>query len=462
MNGLAGTPVLNGAEYGPIGGLHLNHGTPPRVVNRDAFGKPVLDEVQTGVGLGGSFSNHSSPFIAHAQPAAFPQTPLSQFGGPETRSIPSLTPISDRQNLPFAQHLQAQFAQSPNYAASQSPWHIQEGPVFRRPGPFDANHPTASNTFIAQPIAPSPSFGRVAHGGIPPDQSPWQNTSQVPTNDQWGAAPTASLTAANLGQHDEQQRQAELQQQAAKAAPPETAPGPVPTPVVIEEPQRPAAPPVPTPATPLSTEPVAPPKIRRKSSAQPAQPAPPVPKAAPAPAIPAPALAKPASPAPQLESKVPWAIDEEKKKQSATLNLREIQEAEAKKAEGRKAAERERERAARASQSEDFQPFTASWGLPTSQAGARATNVVKETPATSPFATPAPAPAAPAVWTNAAKAPAAKKTMKEIQEEEERRKKQAAKEKETVAATARRAYAETTTKVSLVDCIRAWLTHPLA
>ena len=118
--------------------------------------------------------------------------------------------------------------------------------------------------------------------------------------------------------------------------------------------------------------------------------------------------------------------------------------------EARKAEQRERERAARASsQSEDFQPFTTSWGLPTSQAGARS-NGVKETPVASSLNSPAPAPAAPVVWTNAAKVPVAKKTMKEIQEEEERKRKLAKeKEKETVAAAARRAHADATTKVSM-------------
>ena len=117
--------------------------------------------------------------------------------------------------------------------------------------------------------------------------------------------------------------------------------------------------------------------------------------------------------------------------------------------EARKAAERERERAARASsQSEEFQPFKTSWGLPTSQAGAAAGTPKESTSAVS-LSGPAPTTPAPAVWTNAAKAPAAKKTMKEIQEEEERRKKIAAKEKESMAAAARRAYSESTAKVGL-------------
>ena len=91
------------------------------------------------------------------------------------------------------------------------------------------------------------------------------------------------------------------------------------------------------------------------------------------------------------------------------------------------------------------------WGLPTSQVGARpAPGVhVKETV---PLASPpsATSPAAP-VWTGVAKAGVVKKTMKEIQEEEERRKKVTIKDKESVASTARRGYADTTTKVRVVN-----------
>ena len=100
---------------------------------------------------------------------------------------------------------------------------------------------------------------------------------------------------------------------------------------------------------------------------------------------------------------------------------------------------------------EPAQTFTASWGLPTSQAGSRSNpSLVSKDSPNSPTPANAPTPQS-AVWTTATK-PVAKKTMtmKEIQEEEERRKKQVQKEKETMAAAARRAYAETTTKVSLV------------
>ncbi|KAI0367506.1 hypothetical protein BV20DRAFT_970473 [Pilatotrama ljubarskyi] len=445
LNGQAGQAAPNGTDLGPIGGIHSNQGTPSRVLNRDAFGKPVDDM------HGGSFSNGSSPFISNAQ--AFSQTPLSHFAGQDNRSLHSMTPISDRQSissLPFSHQLQQPFVQSPGFTNSQSPWLAGEGAPFRRPGPFDANHPTSSNTFVAQPLVHSPSFGRTVQSGLPTDQSPWQTPAQPVNHDPWRTSSSNNLTVANLGQHDAQQRQAEIQQQqqSTQATPPPAqseAPA-VPT----EEPQAQATtPPVAAPAATSPPEPAAPQKTRRRSGAQAAQAAPKV-TPAPAPKPPSPAPA----PAPATEPKVaPWAVDDEKKARTpgGTLNLREIQEAEAKKAEARKAAERERERAARAAasaQAEEFQPFTASWGLSTSQAGAaaRANNGVKETPAASPFAATSPTPATP-VWTNATKAPVAKKTMKEIQEEEERRKKlAAAKEKETMATAARRGYAETTTK----------------
>ena len=440
-----GSAALNGTEYAPVGSVHSNQATPSRAVNRDAFGKPAVEDMpQGGVGLGGSFSNHSSPFISHAQ--AFPPTPLSQFAGQESRSLHSMTPISDRQ-MPFTQP----FSQSPSFNTSHSPWHTPEAP-FRRPGPFDVNHPTSNNTFVAQPAIPSQAFPR---GPQANDQSPWQTPSQPIQNEPWHA-PTASLTAANLGQHDEQVRQAELQQQAAKAAAPEPISEPEPVTPAVEEPQLaapvvPATPSVPSPAD-VSTQ-----KPRRKSSGQPAPLAASAPKTAPPVPAAAAAPAKPPSPVPpQPEAaKTPWAVDEDKKSKSTGPNLREIQEAEAKKAEARKAAERERERVARVSAQaaaaavDDFQSFTASWGLPTSQAGARGSGgaaAAKE----GAGAGPTPTTPAPAVWTNAAKAPvAAKKTMKEIQEEEEKRKKLAAKEKESMAAAARRAYAESTNKVRL-------------
>lgn len=153
--------------------------------------------------------------------------------------------------------------------------------------------------------------------------------------------------------------------------------------------------------------------------------------------------------------KTAWIKEEEGKKKAGanvSVSLREIQEAEAKKLEVRKAAEREKERLARISASaemkEDIQPFTTSWGLPTSQAGSRSSLPVRDAPVTAGSAPPA----AP-VWTTALKQPAVKKTMKEIQEEEEVRKKLASRENSPAVAP-KRAYAETSTKVGVIiaDC----------
>ena len=191
-----------------------------------------------------------------------------------------------------------------------------------------------------------------------------------------------------------------------------TAPQPEPSPEAHSGPEH--AVPAPEVAAPTG-------KSRRKQAsppaasvpAQPAAKAPAVPQATPSP--------KPPSPIAPAESKSAWTVEEEKK----PLSLREIQELELKKADARKSAERERERAARAaavstpSVPEDVQ--TISWGLPTSQVGNRTS---REAPVSSSTNTTAPGTSAtPPVWTNVAKAPAVKKTMKEIQEEEEKRKK---------------------------------------
>jgi hypothetical protein len=117
------------------------------------------------------------------------------------------------------------------------------------------------------------------------------------------------------------------------------------------------------------------------------------------------------------------------------VSLKEIQEAEAKRA---KEAQKARPTVTSAvspsatGTGKDDEPATMTWGLPISMAGGRTPSAAKETP--SPVAS-----APTAVWANAAKAaagPGAKKsmTMKDIQEEEERRRK---KEKDA-NSTARR------------------------
>ena len=149
---------------------------------------------------------------------------------------------------------------------------------------------------------------------------------------------------------------------------------------------------------------------------------------------------------PPPTSKVAWAKEEDitKKASGISVSLREIQEAEAKRLDSRKALEKERSARMTAEIKEDIQPFTASWGLPTSQAGSRINSLpIPDAPTVS-----APSPTA-VVWTTPLlKQPVIKRTMKEIQEEEERHKKQTSKEA-ILATSTRRAYADSTAKVSI-------------
>lgn len=127
-----------------------------------------------------------------------------------------------------------------------------------------------------------------------------------------------------------------------------------------------------------------------------------------------------------------WATPDDDKPSS--MSLREIQEAEARRAEARKAAEKVAKAVPPPSTaSDESAPVTGSWGLP--QVGTRST-----APVSTPSSNGTPA------WVKPAAAPAGKKSMKEIQEEEEKRKKAAAaKEAQAIAAAqqaSKRAYAE--------------------
>ena len=149
---------------------------------------------------------------------------------------------------------------------------------------------------------------------------------------------------------------------------------------------------------------------------------------------------------PSSTVKTVWSKDEDGKKKPSgvSIGFREIQEAEAKQSEARKAAlERERATAAVRNISTPTEdppvPTTTSWGLPTSQV---------QTGRKEPTSAGSPTPAAP-VWTNVVKPPTTKKTMKEIQEEERRKKleQRQAQEKETTNAVVRRSHAEAVSKV---------------
>jgi len=392
-------------------------------------------------------SNNSSPFLAQATIAnagignAFPDAQGYPLQGPQQlfTGSPSVQYVQNPilANLgqpvsPLVPSIQNPYAAS---AASQSPWGTPDPSGAKRPGPFDAPHPTSRNaTVVRQP-------------------SPWERTSRAPwvssqpesPADAW-AAPEHSLTVSNLEQHNQQQHKpegtvvdpegevekADPDLKTAEEPPAEAAPAPTLPALVAEN--------APAIETPVPSKP----RRRIPLVVKPSQ-------------SPQPTIITPKTPTPPLLSPAPqvkaaWTKEEEaiySKSSGVAIGFREIQEAEAKKAEARKAVERERERAARAAAAtpnEDSASFTASWGLPTSQVGR--SNSGKDVSAGTSTHT-ATATTQP-VWTTVAKAPVTKKTMKEIQEEEERRKKlEATKEKETVSSAVRRAHAETTNKVRL-------------
>jgi PERQ amino acid-rich with GYF domain-containing protein len=310
---------------------------------------------------------------------------------------------------------------------SQSPWGTPDLSGLKRPGPFDTPHPTVRNTTVKQ----ASSWERNS-------RAPWNAVSQIELLPESRIDPEHSLTVSNLEQHNQQHllQEAIISSEhmvlpASESIPPSNRPpreaigkviSGVPNLATISSPDVPI----------IETQA---PKGRRKAPLQVKL-----------------SLQEPAKPpSPTLPSSVPqvkaaWSKEDEAKASNLALGFREIQEAEAKKAEARKIIERERERAARAvsvlpNPNEESATFTASWGLPTSQVHSNRNSISKEaTSGTSPNTVP--------VWTSVSKPVVTKKTMKEIQEEEEKRKKiEATKEKETIGAAVRRAYAESTNKV---------------
>ncbi|KII94435.1 hypothetical protein PLICRDRAFT_695434 [Plicaturopsis crispa FD-325 SS-3] len=431
-------------DYSAAGELGIQRDM--HLANRD-------DRLPTGAGFNytnGYSNGFGSPsFGNQAQTQPFPQSPYVAHQqaqqGPQQLHVPA------QQMTPSPKGAPAQAASVAPTSSVQSPWNTQEPTVPRRPGPFEADHPTAKNTVPTQQLAPSsePSpWGRASQPTQRAPQgnnaSPWVSASQGVVDDSWKDVPSApdSLTFSNLGEHNEQQKasaivDADSARNAADTKPHAALAG------KAAVPSSPAA---------ATLAPSQPPKNGRKSSAQ---------ATASQPAAKPTASAPSPSPPPPTQTKPAWSTEDESNKakpSGVSLGLREIQEAEAKKLEARKAAERERERAARASvpvTSEDLQPFTASWGLPTSRAGGGHAQSAKDN--SGGAASSNPASTTPPVWTNSAKSAPTRKTMKEIQEEEERRKKLAV--KETVAVTAaRRAYAETTNKAAPPVQSATWTT----
>jgi PERQ amino acid-rich with GYF domain-containing protein len=381
-----------------------------------------------GSALGQQFSNspttqYASPQIPQ-QPASLSSNTYDQQGNTQ-QTIPNDSQPVD---------------QISNTISAQSLWD-NEAYTSRRPGPFEGAHPTSTNTMVIQPaIVDRSPWGRGSQpsraGSHVPDSSPWAVASQAVVEDDWKeASGTDRLTFSNVGKHNEHQHEATAttsQVENLEEVPDQSQP-PL-------EPSELPAPPSDKTTKAVSTVSVHPkPQISAKSKL------PPVTTTAPltprvTPDLPPSAASKPA-----------WSKEDEvtkSKPSGVSIGLREIQEAEAKKADIRKAAERERERTARASAltaeaKGEGQPFTASWGLPTSQAGAR---TIAPLAKDAKDASPSPSSATP-VWITSGKSPVSKRSMKEIQEEEERRKKTVAKET-VAAAAARRAYADSTTKVS--------------
>ena len=401
-------------------------------------------EQRTGLGLGGFDGTPSvSPFDSPVQHQPFPQSPSTNFAPSQHAGNASIPPT---------------------LSLSQPTWNDTAESAPKRTGlsPFDVTpYPTSRNTTSTRTVPPPPaqSWGAPIKQPTPNESSqpPWFNASQGIIDGGWGHVPGPhSLTVSNLTQHTQQQESPEAFARESAAAldspleptPPQdtlpqpaqssSIPGPTESAPQLAKPGRKfsvqansAQPTAPTPLTPVATQPV-------KESTPP----PPV-------------ISMPTKPV--------WSTEDDKKKSvGGPTSLREIQEMEAKKQEARKAAERERSRApatVAAPVSEDSQTFTASWGLPTSQVGAKSSakdapgimvpSASASTSASVPLSSPTNPSSAPpvAVWTNTQK-PAAKKSLRDILDEEEKRKKAAF--KEPVATNApRRAYAETTNKVRL-------------
>jgi PERQ amino acid-rich with GYF domain-containing protein len=413
-------PAYVDSTYNAMGSLGTSHDSPITRHPIEANGRGFNNLINGASG---------SPYTPH-----YPQSPVV----PQQRSSTSpfgevLATVSESPDV----RILASAVQSENLS---SPWRAPESTSARRPvidpipSPI-AQAPPAVRSQPAQPIRPTPKLT---------EPSPWLKASLGVVDDGWRELPGPnSLTVSNLGQHNKMYEEAdddgtvavspigeEEEEIIPAAAPePETA-NPVPS-----APATVTAAPIIDP--PVSTAP----KTKVKPTVREPQALAPV--SAPKPAPPVPASSAPAVTSSSPVPKAAWATEDDVKKGKSSLSLREIQEAEAKKAEARKVTERER--LARANTLpppaviDDAQPYTTSWGLPTSQTGARAV-----IPPRGGEVVGTPAASAP-VWTTGSTAPA-KKTMKEIQEEEERRKKMAVKET-VAAAAARRGYAETTFKV---------------
>lgn len=448
--GLTAQQDVLGQNFGNVNQRDLS-----RLGSRDVYQL----EHHAGIGLGGFDGPGGSPFESPVQQQPFNQSPTN-FAPPvsqQASSPPVIAPTSTiLASIP------------PTMPPPQSTWPEATESAPKRSGltPFDNTaFPTSRNTTATRTAPPPPAQSWTAiqkSTSGDSSQSPWSSASQGIVEDGWGHVPGPhSLTVSNLTQHTQQQESGE--DFSCENA------------VTVDSPVEPTAlpehvqPPIQSPSIPGPAEPPQQPRRPiRKFSVQTNIPQPATPTT-PTSAITQPTKEPtPSSSTVSAPTKPVWSTEDEKNKSTGgPTSLREIQEMEAKKQEARKAAERERARAsvaAAAVPSEDPQTFTASWGLPTSQVGAKTPSketvggIVPSSSSMSPMASSAvSAQSTPAaVWTNAQK-PATKKSMRDILEEEERRKKAAAKDL-VASAAARRAYAESTNKATPAVTGGAWTT----
>ena len=425
-------PALN-YRNGHDGGFHDN------VSGNVAFGQP--DYGTTNSGRLGLVSEEVSPLHHYnalgsiANSSVHGQAQFSQTSSPflpHTNAQPNVLDPHPTANIDSSSDVQAE-----SESSIQSPWQeISDVSAPRRGTHVDVLHPPVSATITVQPPTSraSPWGNKVSQQLTHlKDVSPW--TSQATASDSWKEEPQHDrLTFSNVVQHNQQYLSNDVQ----------VIPSVLDSPNLQEERIDNAHTPSIENVSAVSSDPAH--SISGKKLDQERGPE--------ATGVTPDTSDKIDTPAQALAPKVVWS-----KEPGPSISLREIQEAEAKKVEARKVAEKvTRTNSIPVEPQEEVQPYTTSWGLPSSQAGTRASAPLKEaTPGSSPSV---PAPPVP-VWTNAVKSSSAKKSMKEIQEEEERRKRLLATKESTLAAAARKAPPESVNKVSDQPCnLKCLLTSP--
>ena len=428
-------PSVGGVFLSFLEDLHresiLGHHLQPSVVNRLPYTRSSPDQPNSGPGSYQpelSFSTSTavgqSPFLPVTPPVQLHQNHLTNIVQPTSPLVP---------------HLPAH-----NYTPSASPWGTPDLSL-KRVGVFDPTYqsPRHVNT-VAQPQQSSPWERGV--------RTPWSTLPSEHSPDGWPTGDgTSNLTVSNLEQHNQQQLRPEPALPVLPEAVSVTTESNLHTPEVPPQDVLDAQPLTDVP--PITQDEALEPPVNkpRKKSVSPTkatvsqlQPQPQIQQQLP-PSLPNKPQATPSVSVHPLSAKTVWSKDDDGKKPSGvSIGFREIQEAEAKQSEARKAA-LERERVTTVTRNtntptEDSPvPTTTSWGLPTSQVQINR----KE-----PISAGSPTPVVP-VWTNVVKPPAVKRTMKEIQEEERRKKleQQQTKEKEAVSVAARRSHAEAVSKV---------------